>query len=200
MDGADLQTEYEYDENGNLTKDLNKNISRITYNLLNLPKEIMMICIMNKILLFLFMAFFTGMGAYCNDSILVNKEWTERITIFVNETSLDSIGENPIIENNGIKCGYDGCKKIFFLSDHRFKYVKPNGDVHLGTWTVKDNFLTIRFKKRVKGHKKCNIFMIKYKQKEYPTLYLFAKNRFVCYVFCNYKSGFGDSLLGNQKK
>ena len=159
-----------------------------------------MICIMNKILLLLFMAFFTGMGAYCNDSILVNKEWTERITIFVNETSLDSIGENPIIENNGIKCGYDGCKKIFFLSDHRFKYVKPNGDVHLGTWTVKDIFLTIRFKKRVKGNKKCNKFMIKYKQKEYPTLYLFAKNRFVCYVFCNYKSGFGDSLLGNQKK
>ncbi len=36
MDGADQQTEYEYDENGNLTKDLNKNISRITYNFLNL--------------------------------------------------------------------------------------------------------------------------------------------------------------------
>lgn len=33
MDGADQQTEYEYDENGNLTKDLNKNILRITYNL-----------------------------------------------------------------------------------------------------------------------------------------------------------------------
>ena len=41
MDGADQQTEYEYDENGNLTKDLNKKISRITYNFLNLPKEIM---------------------------------------------------------------------------------------------------------------------------------------------------------------
>ena len=36
MDGADQQTEYEYDENGNLTKDLNKNILRITYNFLNL--------------------------------------------------------------------------------------------------------------------------------------------------------------------
>jgi len=41
MDGADQQTEYEYEENGNLTKDLNKKISCITYNLLNLPKEIM---------------------------------------------------------------------------------------------------------------------------------------------------------------
>ena len=33
MDGADLQAEFEYDENGNLTKDLNKDVSRITYNL-----------------------------------------------------------------------------------------------------------------------------------------------------------------------
>ena len=41
MDGAGQQMEYEYDENGNLTKDLNKNILRITYNFLNLPKEIM---------------------------------------------------------------------------------------------------------------------------------------------------------------
>ena len=41
MDGAGQQTEYEYDENGNLTKDLNKNILHITYNFLNLPKEIM---------------------------------------------------------------------------------------------------------------------------------------------------------------
>ena len=41
MDGAGQQTEYEYDENGNLTKDLNKKISCITYNFLNLPKEIM---------------------------------------------------------------------------------------------------------------------------------------------------------------
>lgn len=35
-DGADSDFEYEYDENGNLTKDLNKNISSIQYNSLNL--------------------------------------------------------------------------------------------------------------------------------------------------------------------
>jgi len=29
-----LSTEYEYDENGNLTKDLNKNITAIQYNCL----------------------------------------------------------------------------------------------------------------------------------------------------------------------
>lgn len=36
-DGANAATEYEYDENGNLTKDLNKKITDIQYNYLNLP-------------------------------------------------------------------------------------------------------------------------------------------------------------------
>ena len=40
-DGIDLPTEYEYDENGNLTKDLNKNKTAIQYNCLNLPGRVM---------------------------------------------------------------------------------------------------------------------------------------------------------------
>ena len=40
-DGIDLSTEYEYDENGNLTKDLNKKITAIQYNCLNLPSRVM---------------------------------------------------------------------------------------------------------------------------------------------------------------
>ncbi len=36
-DSANAATEYEYDENGNLTKDLNKKITDIQYNYLNLP-------------------------------------------------------------------------------------------------------------------------------------------------------------------
>ena len=40
MDGANEEIEYEYDKNGNLVKDLNKNISKIEYNLLNLPSTI----------------------------------------------------------------------------------------------------------------------------------------------------------------
>ena len=40
VDGSDATTEYTYDQNGNMTKDLNKNISSITYNLLNLPSNI----------------------------------------------------------------------------------------------------------------------------------------------------------------
>ena len=39
-DGTNQSVEYVYDKNGNLTKDLNKNISGIEYNLLNLPSQV----------------------------------------------------------------------------------------------------------------------------------------------------------------
>ena len=39
-DGADEDTEYEYDQNGNLTKDLNRDIWCIDYNCLNLPESV----------------------------------------------------------------------------------------------------------------------------------------------------------------
>ncbi|NLZ73325.1 MAG: hypothetical protein GX905_05845 [Bacteroidales bacterium] len=39
-EGSKEAIDYFYDENGNLKKDLNKNISEIAYNLLNLPKQI----------------------------------------------------------------------------------------------------------------------------------------------------------------
>ena len=38
-DGADKEMEYTYDENGNLTQDLNRNIKDIQYNFLNLPQR-----------------------------------------------------------------------------------------------------------------------------------------------------------------
>ncbi len=40
MDRANVDNEYTYNKNGNLTKDLNKNITSITYNALNLPNVI----------------------------------------------------------------------------------------------------------------------------------------------------------------
>lgn len=40
VDGANAETEYEYDQNGNLVKDLNKKISKIEYNSLNLPTKV----------------------------------------------------------------------------------------------------------------------------------------------------------------
>ena len=39
-DGANKVQEYAYDASGNMMRDLNKGISNITYNLLNLPGEI----------------------------------------------------------------------------------------------------------------------------------------------------------------
>ncbi len=39
-DNSDEDVEYEYDANGNLTKDLNANISSIRYNCLNLPSRV----------------------------------------------------------------------------------------------------------------------------------------------------------------
>ena len=39
-DGADSDLEYAYDANGNMTKDLNKDITEIKYNLMNLPKKV----------------------------------------------------------------------------------------------------------------------------------------------------------------
>ena len=38
VNGSTAATEYAYDANGNLTKDLNKNITNISYNCLNLDK------------------------------------------------------------------------------------------------------------------------------------------------------------------
>lgn len=40
VDGANVDNEYTYDKNGNLTKDLNRKITSITYNSLNLPQAI----------------------------------------------------------------------------------------------------------------------------------------------------------------
>ena len=41
INGASTNNEYTYDNNGNLTKDLNKNITNIQYNSLNLPNEVL---------------------------------------------------------------------------------------------------------------------------------------------------------------
>jgi len=40
INGANTNNEYTYDQNGNLTKDLNKGIANITYNLLSLPQVV----------------------------------------------------------------------------------------------------------------------------------------------------------------
>lgn len=143
---------------------------------------------MNK-LLFIGWLFFGSIGAYGNDSILVNREWTERLTIFVKETEIDSIGEDSVIENNGIACGYDGCIKIEFSNNYQIRKIYPNGRVRNGKWILEDDILTIVYDKKERWEKKKNKFKIKYRTKNgYPTLYLFAIKGHVraCYIFCNY--------------
>lgn len=43
--GVSSEVEYFYDANGNLTKDLNKNILDIQYNFLNLPRRITLVMV-----------------------------------------------------------------------------------------------------------------------------------------------------------
>lgn len=108
-DGANQTIEYAYDKNGNLTKDLNKNISGIEYNLLNLPSQVS----------------FTGGNAieyeYGADG---TKLRTVHITNGVTSTT-DYCG-NAIYENGSLKmllneAGYVSFpdKKLhFYLKDH----------------------------------------------------------------------------------
>ena len=143
--------------------------------------------IMNKLLL-LCLSLFTCIGVYANDSILIEKIWTERRTILYGEEEMDSIGEGSLIENYGIACGYAGCKKIEFLTNHRFRKIYPWGEVFSGNWNLKDDVLTIIYDKRERKGKKKYRFKIKYREKEgCPTLYLFEIKGIACYIFCNYK-------------
>ena len=135
------------------------------------------------------MLLFTKLGVHANDSILVEKVWTERRTIFCNKEEIGSIGEDTLIENYGIACGYWGCKEILFFSNHQFKESYPDGRAYMGKWMLKDDLLTIVYNKRERGEKKKLKFKIKYRQKkECPTLYLFEiKGRVrVCYIYCSY--------------
>ncbi|UKK50759.1 hypothetical protein L6472_12210 [Prevotella sp. E13-17] len=141
---------------------------------------------MNKLLLFC-MSLFAYLGVYGNDSILVDRVWTERRTVFYNKEEMDSIGEGPIIENSGIACGYAGCTKIEFLRNHRFRKIYPYGKVCPGRWMIKGDVLTIIYDKKERRGKKRYRFKIKYREKEEcPTLYLFEIKHIACYIFCDY--------------
>jgi hypothetical protein len=127
------------------------------------------------------------MGVYANDSILVDKVWTQRVIVMYDKEEMDSIGEGPMVENHGIKCGYAGCIEIEFLRNHRFRKIYPNGEIYLGSWNLKNDVLTIRYDKREREGKKKYRFKIKYREKEEcPTLYLFEIKSIACYIFCNY--------------
>ena len=78
-DGADADVEYQYDRNGNMTQDLNREISSVTYNVLNLPKKIQFednSYIRNN---------YTADGEKCQQSACISNSWATPIG---NTTSL----------------------------------------------------------------------------------------------------------------
>ncbi|MBR4729964.1 MAG: hypothetical protein IK075_06850 [Prevotella sp.] len=149
---------------------------------------------MNKVLI-IYMLLFTNLAVYGNDSILVDKIWTERQTIFVNEAQIDSILDDSVTEYYGIGCGYGRCKKIYFFSDNQFRKIDVDGDTLHGKWKLEGELLTIRYNRKYRGHKRNNRFIIKYRKKNYPTIYMFIfkKKLFDCLIFCNYSD---ERILG----
>lgn len=124
---------------------------------------------------------------YGDDSIFVDKIWTERQTIFINEAQVDSILSDSVMEYRGIGCGYGRCVELKFFRNHRFRKVDGNCDTLHGKWKLEGDLLTIRYGRKYKGYKRKYKFIIKYKEKDYPTLFLFSRRFFDCYIFCNYK-------------
>ena len=141
---------------------------------------------MNKFL-FICIYLFSCLNVYSNDSLLMDRTWIERQTIFINEELLDSLLDASVTEYYGIGCGYGRCNELYFFSNHQFRKVNVNGDTLLGKWHLEGDMLTIRYDKRYRGYKRRYKFMIKYREKDYPTLFLFTRKFFECYIFCNYK-------------
>jgi hypothetical protein len=131
---------------------------------------------------------FTSLSIYGNDSVLVNKVWTERQTVFINEEQVDSILDDSVTEYYGIGCGYGRCKELYLFDNHQFRKIDVNGDTLLGKWKLKGDLLTIRYDRKYRGYKRIHKFIIKYREKDYPTLFLFKRKIFDCYIFCNYKN------------
>ena len=142
--------------------------------------------IMNKVLLFC-LSLFINYDVYGNDSIFVDKVWTERQSIFINEVQMDSILEDSVIEYCGIGCGYGRCEELYFFSNYQFRKINVYGDTLLGKWKLEGDLLTIRYNRKYRGHKRKYKFIIKYREKDYPTLFLFTRKIFDCYIYCNYQ-------------
>ena len=142
--------------------------------------------IMNKIIV-LFTLLLSCLCIYGNDPVFVDRIWTERQTIFINEAQVDSIMSDSVMEYRGIGCGYGRCVELYFFRNHRFRRIDGNCDTLHGIWKLEGELLTIRYDRKYKGYKRKCRFIIKYKEKNYPTLFLFSRRYSDCYIFCNYK-------------
>jgi RHS repeat-associated protein len=110
-DGSNAAQEYFYDANGNLTKDLNKGISGITYNLLNLPIKLTIANSSGS-------ATNTYMYSVDGQKLKTVQQWSS-----TNSKQTDYCGnmiyENGILKRILVDGGYiEGSVYYFYLTDH----------------------------------------------------------------------------------
>ncbi|MDD3036930.1 RHS repeat domain-containing protein [Bacteroides sp.] len=108
--GANQTIEYTYDKNGNLIKDLNKNISNIRYNLLNLPNQVS----------------FTGGNSveyeYAANGTKLRTVHKTGATTLTTDYCGNAVYENGVLKMLLNETGYVSCpdKKVhFYLRDHQ---------------------------------------------------------------------------------
>ncbi|CAM1348691.1 putative toxin [Tenacibaculum ascidiaceicola] len=117
-DRANLTTEYTYDANGNLTKNLNKDITSVSYNHLNMPTEIKLNNSDTQKVRFVYAANGTKLRKIKNEN--------------GSETITDYAG-NYIYENGDLKQFY-----------HSEGYVEPNGSNFDYIYQYKDIWRNVR--------------------------------------------------------
>lgn len=107
-DGSHESVEYSYDSNGNMIEDLNKGISRIEYNLLNLPQRISFIGANNPVNEYVYSAGGKKLS-------VIHKSSIEKRTDYVD----NMIYENGSLKHILVDGGYikDGSYH-FYLQDH----------------------------------------------------------------------------------
>ena len=103
---SNVAKEYSYDANGNLTQDLNKGISSITYNLLNLPQTL---TISNSL------GSATNSYTYAADGRKLKAVIGSKTTDYCN----NMIYENGVLKRILVDGGYiEGGAYYFYLTDH----------------------------------------------------------------------------------
>lgn len=127
-----LNEEYDYDDNGNLTLDLNKNISSITYNIINRPATITV----------------TGKGTvkYVYDA-LGNKIQKKIVDNVVQTQSvIDYIGsftyKNNILQHFTTDEGR--CRPYFYPGQSSYGYTEPTSISYTYDYFIKDHLGNVR--------------------------------------------------------
>ena len=119
----DARNDYMYDLNGNLTKDLNKRISKITYNFLNLPTEVLWEN--GDKISYAYDASGTKLAKYVQNHLLSNAEGTYYINGFQYSLAAGK-GNQPILQFFPTAEGY-----VNVTNGSAFNYVYNYTD-HLG--------------------------------------------------------------------